>query len=73
MVALAEKIPDALSGVVKEARAGELKEPALDAMLDGISARCEATVKQYGATTRDGAGTCVARLRWPPERSPHQV
>ncbi|MHC6157475.1 hypothetical protein ACVSQB_37620 [Bradyrhizobium elkanii] len=39
LVALAEKIPDALSGVVKEARAGELKEPALDAMLDGISAR----------------------------------
>ncbi|MGY4158125.1 serine/threonine-protein kinase HipA [Bradyrhizobium sp. USDA 4461] len=50
LVALAGKIPDALSSVVKEARSGGLKEPVLDAMLDGISARCEAIAKQYGAT-----------------------
>jgi len=50
LVSLTGKIPDALSDVVKGARAGGLRETVLDAMLVGISARCEAIAKQYGAT-----------------------
>ncbi|MBB4373444.1 serine/threonine-protein kinase HipA [Bradyrhizobium sp. cir1] len=49
LVALGEKIPDALSDVVKEVRVEGLKEPVLDRMLDGISARGKAIVQQYSA------------------------
>ncbi|APG15093.1 MULTISPECIES: type II toxin-antitoxin system HipA family toxin [Bradyrhizobium] len=49
LVALGEKIPDALSDVVKEARVEGLKEPVLDTVLDGISARGKAIVQQYSA------------------------
>ena len=50
VVTLGEKIPDALSEIVKEARTAGLTEPVLDTMLDGISARCTAIAKEYGAT-----------------------
>ena len=50
VVTLGEKIPDALSDIVKEARADGLTEPVFDTMLDGISARCTAIAKEYGAT-----------------------
>ncbi|WP_164937059.1 type II toxin-antitoxin system HipA family toxin [Bradyrhizobium vignae] len=49
LVALGEKIPDALSDILKEARVEGLKEPVLDTMLDGISARGKAIVQQYSA------------------------
>lgn len=50
VVRLAEKIPDALSVVVREARTAGLTEPVLDKMLDGISARCATIVEEYGTT-----------------------
>jgi serine/threonine-protein kinase HipA len=50
---LAEKIPDALSDVIKECREDGLTEPLLDRMLDGISARCASMVEVYPTHHRD--------------------
>jgi serine/threonine-protein kinase HipA len=50
VVEMGEKIPDALSDVVKECRADGLTEPVLDGMLDGISNRCATIVQIYRHT-----------------------
>jgi serine/threonine-protein kinase HipA len=47
---MSEKIPDAMSDVVKECRAHGLTEPILDRMLDGISNRCETISQIYRYT-----------------------
>jgi serine/threonine-protein kinase HipA len=47
---MSEKIPDAMSDVVKECRAHGLTEPVLDRMLDGISNRCETISQIYRYT-----------------------
>lgn len=48
---LSERIPDALSDVVKECQVHGLTEPVLNQMLDGISSRCETILQVYRATT----------------------
>lgn len=46
---MGERIPDALSDVVREARTAGLDDPVFDRMLDGISTRCAAIVDRYAA------------------------
>jgi serine/threonine-protein kinase HipA len=47
---MSERVPDAMSDVVKECRAHGLTEPILDRMLNGISNRCEAISQIYRYT-----------------------
>jgi serine/threonine-protein kinase HipA len=44
---LAQRIPDALSDIVKECRADGLTDAVLDKMLGGISARCSTVIDAY--------------------------
>jgi hypothetical protein len=50
VVMLAEKIPDRLGEVVREAPTPGLTEPVIVKMLDGISTRCATVVEEYGTT-----------------------